>query len=240
MRKYFGIAALAATLALGSCATKTNAIVEPVPRAEIRMTSDFSEPAVQRTSFKNDVADISGQMADSLHITRIRTLISRVKLHDMEADSSKADRTFKSTPIILVAGADTTRGITTQPIAPGHYDAVKLHIHKLTESDARMVESDTNYRDFTTGERPTMIVEGVVFKKGEAQEFVYKTDVTADVTMQLQPPVRLKDDESGIIALRYDPFVIFKSGVNVLDPRDPVNKPHFDNMLRKSLRALKR
>jgi len=241
MRNFLGIVALAVmTVIWGGCSERGDAMVDVIPGAQLKMIGDFSESTVSRSSSKGEIASVQGETADSLQITRIRTIVSRIKLHEIESDSTDKGRTFKSTPMILVAGADTAYALTAQPVQPGKYDAVKLDIHKLSESDVHMVSGDTNYRDFLENGRATVIVEGRVFKNGATEDFTFYSDATSNLHMKLQPPIRLRDNESGLIALRYDPFMIFKSGATVLDPRDKKNKPHFDKMIKSAIRALKR
>jgi hypothetical protein len=241
---FFGIAALTATLAFTGCDTRADADVHAVamsaPPAEVRLISDFSSPVVDRHNTA-PVAQHIGATADSLHITRIRTLVSAVQFHEMETpDSANALHTFKSAPMLLAADADSANAVITQPFEPGRYDVVKLNIEKMSDNDAMMFAADMAYRDFIAPERPTMIIKGKVFKNGVAENFTYTTDATASIDMELRPPIRLNREESGLILLRFDPYMIFKSGATVLDPRDAANKPHFDRMVQNSLRALKR
>jgi hypothetical protein len=239
MKKYIAIAAISA-FTLGACSENTSDVDSSQP--QVRLVGEMSSSNVSRSVLKGggDVGLAAGETVDSLRITRIKTLISRIKLHRSASDST-GDRDFKSAPVIIVAAPDTTYSISTQPIPAGTYDKVKFEFHKLSGSEVSQYQNDTNFRDFSGSDRATFIIEGVLYKDGAAQNFTFKSDATANLTLNIEPALTLTEGTTTTLALRYDPFTIFKiNGEGVLDPRDSKNEGHIDNMIKNAIRAIKK
>ncbi|HYF04330.1 MAG TPA: hypothetical protein VEC36_13185 [Patescibacteria group bacterium] len=239
MKKYFAITALAASLSLGACSESTTDVNSSQP--QLRLTSEMSTAHVSGTTLKSggDIGFSEGATVDSLRITAVRTLISRIKLHRDKEDST-GDRDFKSQPVILTARADTSYVVTTQAIPAGTYDKVKFEFHKLSSSEANNVANDTNFRYFTQPDRATFVIEGILYKNGTPENFTYRSDATANLNLNIQPALTISEGTTATVALRYDPLMIFKTGQQILDPRDSKNESHIDNMIKNAIKALKK
>ncbi len=241
MKKYLALAALAATVGFSACSEDTSDVTN-TSQGQVRLVGEISNSNVSMVFLKEggDVGLAEGALVDSLKITRIKTLISRIKLHRDKEDSVTGDRDFKTAPILLIATKDTSYVVTTQPIPPGTYDKIKFEFHKFSGSEAVEFQNDTNYRDFTGAKGATFVIEGVLYKNGVAENFTYISDATANLSVKIEPSITLAEGTTATLALRYDPFTIFKMGGEVLDPRDSKNESHIDKMIKEAIRAIKK
>ncbi|MES2767438.1 MAG: hypothetical protein V4642_16300 [Bacteroidota bacterium] len=241
MKKYLALAAVVATVGFSACSENTSDVTN-TSQGQVRLVGEISNSNVSMAFLKGD-GDVSfseGATVDSLTITSVKTLVSRIKLHRDKEDTVTGDRDFKTAPILLIAKRDTSYAITTQPIPPGTYDKIKFEFHKFSGSEKTEFQNDTNYRDFTGAKSATFIIEGVLYKNGVAENFKYISDATANLSLKIEPSITLAEGTTTTVAVRYDPFTIFKTNGEVLDPRDTKNASHIDNMIKAAIRAIKK
>lgn len=210
-------------------------------QATVTMRGELAKSSVGMTVRKDDgrITLGSGVTADSLKISRVRILISELKLHRDKADTTTGDNTVKVGPILMTIDSAGTRTFTTGTVPAGSYDKVKFEFHRFSSSEVANYLNDTNFADFVTNERSTFVIEGMVYNDGQATPFEYKSDATANLSLKFDTPIDLTAGGSATIVVVVDPVAVFKDG-QVLDPRDPSNESKIDNGIKSAIKALKR
>jgi len=215
---------------------------------------------------QNSIADHWGTTADSVVITRARIVISAMKMHlvgaiddsdeDEDVDNDKGhdhdkdhdkdrhgdwdDGTIMAGPFIAEFDASGERIVSTVIIPAGVYDRIKFEIHKLNENEDASLLNDPLFGDFVNGGRYTVLVDGISFVNGVGYPFTYRSSLTANVQLFLDPPAVFDSLQVYDLRLVFDPIVVFgMPGMRPLDPRDPDNHGIIDGMIKNSIRALR-
>jgi len=211
---------------------------------------------------QNSIADHWGTTADSVVITRARIVISAMKMHlvgaldddedgnnqgrDHEKDHDKDrhgdwdDGTIMAGPFIAEFDATGEKIVSTVIIPAGVYDRIKFEIHKLNENEDASFLNDPLFGDFVNGGRYTVLIDGISFVNGVGYPFTYRSSLTANVQVFLDPPAVFDSLQVYDLRLVFDPIVVFgMPGLRPLDPRDPDNHGIIDGMIKSSIRALR-
>lgn len=235
------VCALALSVALSNCSeSPSNPATSQSP--QVQMMSEFSSTTVTASATQKDESGIlaNGEVADSLHITRARILVSRLKLHRANDESETCDKDLKLGPFLITIDSAGQRVVAMDTIPEGNYDKVKFEIHRFSNSEISLYLDDLLYMDFVTNDRYTVLVEGTVYKDGKAYPFTYRSNVTANITLDFDGLFTISSQGLTTLILQMNPVLSFRYGSQVLDPRDPRNKSHVENALRASLRVYKR
>ena len=211
--------------------------------ATVAMKGELEAASVSATRQKDDATvtlSAPGAEVDSLKVSRVRILVSEIKLHRSNEDTVAGDKTVKTAPVLITIDSAGSRTFTTATIPAGSYDKVKFEFHRFASSETAQYLNDTNYRDFVTNDRWTFIVDGMVYNDGVAAPFTYRSDVTANLSLKFEPSIALAEGSSTSIVLVVDPVAVFMSGSKVLDPRDGQNESEIDKGIKEAIKALKR
>ncbi|MFI5264176.1 MAG: hypothetical protein ACHQM6_06650 [Candidatus Kapaibacterium sp.] len=150
------------------------------------------------------------------------------------------DGTLRVGPLVAEFNDSGEKILSEVTIPSGTYDKVKFEIHKLNENDDPALLNDSLFGDFVNGGRYTFIVEGISYVNGVGYPFDFKSSITANVSIDLNPPVLLDSTHHYDLRLVFDPKIVFSTpGTKPLDPRDPDNQEAIEQMLRQSIRLLK-
>jgi hypothetical protein len=225
------VAGMVSTVLLGACTdeTLTNDQVNVTMQAELEGGAGV-----------NKMVALSGAEADSLKISRVRILISELKLHRDKEDSIAGDKTVKTGPMMITIDSSGTRTFGTGTIPAGSYDKLKFEFHRFSQSEVAQYLSDTTFADFVTNDRYTFIFDGTVYTNGQAFPFSYHSDATANLSLKFDPAIALVGGSTVVIVVQVDPDAILKDGGKVLDPRDGSNESKIDNAIKSAIKALKR
>ncbi len=175
---------------------------------------------------------------DSLRIDSVRVLIRRLKLHAAGEDTSAGGRDIKVGPAVALFG-EQPQLLSAADIPAGTYRWLKLEFHRFSDSEASRYATDTLFQDFAAPDRPSVIIAGVVFVGDSAVPFVYRSQLTANVSLALDPPASVGTAELVRLLVRFEPLQAFLEGNTVLDPRDPRFRSTIETKLRSALKALK-
>jgi hypothetical protein len=211
-------------------------------QATVSMRGELAGSAVGMTVRKDDASRnmaSSGVTADSLRISRVRVLISELKLHRDKEDTLAGDKNVKIGPMMITIDSAGARVFATGTVPPGSYDKLKFEFHRFSSSETGQYLNDTNFAAFVTNERSTFVIDGTVYNNGVAAPFEYKSDVTANLEFKFDNVLDMVAGSNTVIAVVVDPVMIFKDG-RVLDPRDPANESKIDNAIKSAIKALKR
>lgn len=235
------ICALALAIVLTSCSdSSSNPATGKSP--QVQMMAEFSSTSVTSSKTSKIETGIlaNGEVADSLHITRARILVSRLQLHRANDDSPYSDRNVKVGPFIITIDSAGQRLVATDTIPEGNYDKLKFEIHRFSNSEISLYLDDLLYMDFVTTDRYTLLVDGVVYKEGKQYPFTYRSNVTANMIIDFGNFFSISSDAITTLVLQMDPAISFRYGSQVLDPRDPRNQSHIEAALRASVRMYKK
>jgi len=213
---------------------------EPANTATVAMTAETEGSVASGAFRKHSGSPASGIVADSVEITRVRFLLSRVKLH-VEGNDTLKDGDIKTGPFVLEFTPGLSRVFTTATIPSGTYEKIKFEIHKFPSSIDQTYLNDPVFTDFVTSERSTVIIEGRVWS-GQISipvNFVYKSDITANLETKFPGLITLDAGSTSTIAMIFSPLLAFKAS-SVLDPRDPDNANDIDNYLKSAIKSLKK
>jgi hypothetical protein len=135
--------AMASTVLLGACTddTITNDQVNVTMKAELEGGAAL-----------NKMVALSGTEADSLKISRVRILISELKLHRDKEDTLAGDKTVKTGPMLITIDSTGSRTFSTGTIPAGSYDKLKFEFHRFNNNEVAQYLSDTTFADFVTND----------------------------------------------------------------------------------------
>jgi hypothetical protein len=220
---------------LNGCSTDS-----PSNTSVVTMTAETDGSKATAIYHKNVGSPASGIVADSIEITRVRFLLSTVKLH-VEGNDTLNDGQIKAGPFVLEFTPGFSRVFSTATIPSGTYQKVKFEIHKFPSSIDQTFLNDPIFTDFVTDERSTVIIEGRVWSAHIATptNFVYKSHITANLEAAFPGVITLDAGSTPTIALLFSPALAFKSS-SVLDPRDPDNAKDIDAFLKTAIKSLKK
>lgn len=204
-------------------------------QAAVTMEAELTARSVHGTE-GGATASASGGI-DSLAITRVRILISRLTLREHRDDSTAADREMKSGPILLAIDGPGGRTFTTGTVAPGTCDRIDFEFHRFGSGEMATFLDDTAFGAFVTRERNSLIVDGHIYSHGLVSDFTYRSGAVRNVSLDLDPPVSISAGSLTTIVLRLDPTVAFLENGRLLDPRDPHGSGRIDLGLARALRA---
>ena len=212
----------------------------PADTATVSMVAE-TEGSVASAAFrKQPNSPAAGAIADSIEITRVRYLLSRVKLH-VEGNDTLKDANIKTGPFIIEFTPGLSKVFTTATIPAGSYEKIKFEIHKFPSSIDQTYLNDPVFSDFVTGERSTVIIEGKVWSAQNTTptNFVFKSDITANLEAKFPGNITLDAGSTTTLAMIFSPILAFKAS-SVLDPRDPANANDIDNYLKSAIKSLKK
>ncbi len=230
-----GFAAITAVVMAACSDSPTNS-----DQAAVTMQAEIASPVVTSTATKQTAIAGGGATVDSLRVTRVRILVSELKLHRDKEDDINGDHNVKVGPMMLQADASGARVFATGAIPPGSYDKIKFEFHRFSTNEVAQYLADSVFADFVTDQRSTVVIDGIAYVDGRAWPFTYKSDVTANLTLKFESVVALSTSGANTIVIVVDPALIFKSSGRCMDPRDSGNHGSIDNYLRNAIKVIKR
>ncbi len=236
--KMYALAALAVGLFVIGCSSDDTTS----PNGNVSVESSIESPTVSMFSTPGD--RVQGRsMVDSITVTRVRVLVSRMILRpDGKSDNdSSADCKVKTEPFVYIADSTGTKVVASASVPNGSYDRIKYEIHRFSSSEVPSYLNDTIFRDFVTNDRYTVIIEGTLVRDGSArQPFVYRSDATANVKVNFAPSLTVSDGTPATLSLRFNAANVFRDGSDLLDPEDGKNESKIDNNIKAAFKANKK
>lgn len=168
---------------------------------------------------KSSTPEIAGFGIDSVKITSFSFLISRIMLFKVQgSDSGRVVVTEPAVFMVDSAGHSTTLAEDTIP--DGEYSKMKVEIHRFTPNEASIYASNSTFADFTTPERYTMVIKGVVYKPGSTTYFTYKGRYTENLFVSFDPYLEVSDGTVSEVALSIKSRWFFHRNGIFLNPFD--------------------
>ncbi|MBS1562306.1 MAG: hypothetical protein JSS89_11930 [Bacteroidetes bacterium] len=211
---------LVGALAIGMMSCKSS--TSPAGEGSLSMETSIPTATVQSMTIKGEHAEALN--CDSVRVSRVRLLLSRIKLQAINDDSGTGGRDVKAGPAVITfeRGKITSVFATTVPV--GKYDRIKLESHRLTPPEVIKWSGDAVFGDFATTDRPTVIIEGTVWNGGVATDFVQTSDNTENLTIKAEPYFEITESTATSLKFDFDAVEWLKVGGKIRDPRDGDNK----------------
>ncbi|MDA3844729.1 MAG: hypothetical protein PF588_10225 [Candidatus Kapabacteria bacterium] len=214
---------------------------EPENLATVNITTEMNSDGIQISLKESKEAFIQKSEVDSVHVSAVRILLSRIKFHQTKEADEEKNEDFKAGPFVFV-GDESGAGfnMVSGQIAPGNYEKIKFEIHRFGPNETAQYANDDMFKGFATEERYTVVIEGTSFKGGDSVEFTYYGDPTANLSLKFEPALECTEDTESNIFLHVDPLDLFCSGESVADPMDSSNKNVIDNLIKSAIKAIKK
>lgn len=207
-----------------------------IPEPNFVIEAGLTNPNLVEVRKPFDKVD-KGETVVGLSLRRVRVLVSRIVLHSEQDSAGKDDRTVRTGPFIYEADSLGTRVVSSVSVTPGTYDRLKFEIHRFSSSETAAFENDAAFRDFVTGDRYSVIIEGYVIRKTGASPFVYRSDVTENLKLEYSPALVIGEGAITSSTLKFDVATAFRDDTDILDPADSKNETLLDNGIKRAFRA---
>lgn len=232
------VATVAVSFMLSACSDST----DPGNTGTVKMEARLSTTSVSAALLDEKVAHVLGAEVDSIALSRVRILVTRLKMQEKGGDDStgNGDRDIRVGPMVIDATADSISVFATEPIPAGTYDKIKFEFHRFNASQIAEYLNDAIFGPFVVDDRWTVIVDGTVYESGTMHPFTYRSDITANLSLKFPNQIQVQDGETVTVIVEIDPLEIFKQGNGVLDPRDGSNESKIDNAIKSAIKALKK
>jgi hypothetical protein len=235
-------ALMVAGIGMSSCSDSTSAD----GTANVQMSAEMDQGGVGALAAIKGGAKTSaaGNEVDSIYVTRIRLLISNLKMHqgnDADSANTEKDRTVKVGPFLVQYDSAGSHVFTNASVPAGSYDRIKFEFHKLTNSEKDTYLNDPLFQDFVTDDRYTVIIDGWVWDEGVMSQFTYRSKATDNLQVRFDPDLVLAEGTTTNLALQFSPKAVFKKGSNMpLDPRDGSNHSEMEKAIKDAFKMLKK
>jgi hypothetical protein len=207
-----------------------------IPEPNFVLESGLISPILVQANKPSDKVE-KGETVVGLSVRRVRVLVSRIILHNDADSSGTDDRNVKTGPFIYEADSLGTRVISSVNVAPGAYDRLKFEVHRFSSSEVPAFESDAAYKDFVTGDRYSVIIEGYVIRKTGSVPFTFKSNVTSNIKLEYSPALVIGSTGVTSSTLKFDVATAFKDGADIFDPDDEKNRSEIENGIKEAFRA---
>ncbi|MCX7736702.1 MAG: hypothetical protein N2319_08300 [Candidatus Kapabacteria bacterium] len=236
MKRIFVLTFFAIIFTVFSCSESTT----PSKNAQVTIVSELSTPTVKKILKDIDFDVITANQVDSIKISRIRILMSRLKLF-LDKEDTNQGREIKAGPFIYEVTASGNMFVLAEASIPvGIYDKIKFEFHRFSSTEAAQFLNHPVFKDFATDDRYSVIIDGVSYKSDTPTNFTYRATTTANLLLKFSPSLNLTEDSKTTISLQIDPNEFFKKSGDIIDPSDPRNANDIDNAIQKSIKALKK
>jgi hypothetical protein len=242
--KFGKVALLGAVLATGVGISGCSDSASTDGTANVAMSAEMEQGGAVSIMAEKGGAKTAGNEVDSLQITRVRLLISNLKMHqgnDDDSANTEKDRTVKVGPFLVQYDSLGSHVFTNSTVPAGTYDRIKFEFHKLTNSEKETYLNDPLFQDFVTDDRYTVIINGWVWDQGVKSFFTYRSKATDNLQMRFDPDLVLAEGTTTNLALQFAPKAVFKKGSgSPLDPRDESNHSEMEKAIKDAIKVLKK
>lgn len=228
--------ALIAFIMIASCSDSSSPSEEP----NVKIIGEIGTHYVTMINKNIDNDQLQSNEVDSIKIIRVRILMSRMMLF-LKNDNSTLGEVIKTEPFVYdisLTGGESVLGSGDVP--EGQYQKIKMEIHKFNSSEILQYSNDGTFMDFATIERNTILIEGITYLNGNPSTFTFKSDAVANLTLELEPALELKNGSNTTIAVKIDPNFFFKKWESILDPNDINNKNDIESAIVNTIKAMKK
>lgn len=213
----------------------------PSNQANVKITGEIAAVLVSEAGLKEQLPNIQLNEVDSIKISRVRILMTELKLYKSSEDSSGDGKVLKSGPFVFdVSPSGVLIELANGSVVPGIYDKIKLEFHRFSSNETNKYTSDPVFKDFATNDRYSVIIEGKYYKSNIPTDFSFKAQTTANVLLKFNSAIDLTDGSTTTFAVQTDPNLFFKKGTSILDPTAAKNFNDIENAIKSTLKSVKK
>lgn len=239
MKNIINIISLVMVIALLVACSET----EPSGNPSVKVVGQMSDNVASSSTIKQKSPDLQIGTIDSIKIKECRILISRLILHSNTTvgDSAEGDNLIKAGPFLFKLDS-TGRSFTiaSGTVPAGNYDKIKFELHRFSSSELSQYQNSSEFSDFATSERYSVIIKGEIYESGTIEDFTFNGTVTANLTLNFESVLVLSEGENYTVALNLDPNLVFLSGNIILDPLNFMDSNNIEINIRSAFRAIKK
>lgn len=213
-----------------SCSNDPFAVDDPVIRFGAELLQPFVLPAP---------GTLPGKV-DSLVVSRVRMLVRHVQLHHEGNDTTSGYEALLTAPSVLTASTPWVAIAQLPGFPTGTYNAVRCDLYRLSDAEAQQYTGHPDFGDFAGIERYSVIIEGTVYKGGEAVPFRFATDPAQQLWLPIDSPLGVPRGSTTDLALSVRIPTLFLTGEGIVDPTQTANKAFIETKLFEALRAAKK
>jgi hypothetical protein len=228
--------AIISVMVIAGCSESTT----PVSAPTVNIVGELSTPLVNGIPIIKNEDQIQVNEVDSIKITRIRILMSEMKLfHDTE--DTNEGRIMKTGPFVYdMDGSGELLQLCSATVPPGVYDKIKFEFHRFNSNEENQYKMDPICMDFATTDRYSMLIVGISYKNNIPTSFIFKSQATANLTLKFEPYLDLSENSNTTISIQLNPNLFFKKGSSIIDPNNPKNANDIENAIKSTINALKK
>jgi hypothetical protein len=227
-----------ALVALASCSDTTTSPDPATGNIRIEAaTTTSTVPFGKGAAVSEENGIQQGATVDSLRITGLKLMVSEIKLFR----SGGGEEKVKTGPALLTIDQTGARAVITGTVPTGTFNKINFKFHRLNDQEVLPFAGNADFADFITGDRHTIIVEGIAYDKGQSFPFRYGSKVEEDLKFDMADFGTTQNGVT-VIVLQLDPVAVFKDKDTrqVMDPRDTENANRIDDAIKAALNALRK
>lgn len=208
--------------------------------AKIIIGAEMINPLVNSTIQVVKNGQIQANEVDSIKVTMVRILTSRMKLYRSSEDTTSG-RELKAGPFVYdVDSRGNLVELASGNVPAGNYDKIKLEVHRFSSSELSQYANNAVFSDFATQDRYTIIISGRYYKNNTPTDFIFKSKLDANVLLKYEPAINLPEGTTTTISIQIDPKQIFIRDGSILNPTDAKNTNDIENALLSRLQSVRK
>lgn len=203
-----------------------------------RFQAEMTSTTASRSFYWKSQTPQQGDTVEAVEVTSVRFMISELKLKQKDSIS---EIKVKTGAVVLAVDGSGPQLTTSSTIPNVAYDKVHLKFHRFNDGEAAEYSNNPDFADFTTGDRPTIIIKGNVIVNGASVPFTYASRYEEDLKLDVED-FAVDATSLSVLALALDVSIVFsdKDTGAILDPRDPENANRLDKQIKEALKIVKK
>ncbi len=193
------------------------------------------------------------QAVDSVVLTRARFVLRDLKLKsgtenkdyemdtDVENKNNEKEKDLHKPTVVELNLAGSVQEIAVANLPAGTYNGIKFEIHKVNQTEVNTLPASEQpkFADFLAAPGFSILVEGKVYKNGSNTAFNFKSQIEAEVDINLAKSLVVTPSTTSLnLTLNFNSNGWFKdSAGNLFDPSDPNNLSLINNNIKKYMNA---
>lgn len=212
---------------------------EPQQSGSLSLSSYYSV-APAPTGSRGELRKSPGVLAvDSIRISRARFVLRDIKFKT-QSDSMN----YRTDPFVLELNlAGGVQAIAASDVPFNTYRRIEFDVHRVESPEiSRLPQLEqAKFTEFLAAERYSIIIEGTVYKTGQAQQsFVFRSKIDAKQKVDLSPELVVSEAAPAAnVTMLISSADWFKSSGVLLDPTDPQHESAISENLKSSIRVYK-
>mgnify|MGYP001573229055 FL=1 len=236
MKLQFVLCLAVALIILGTGCDKST---EPKTTGMLSFSSLYSTAPAPAGSLQS-----LGKQAGALAVDSVRINRARFVLRDIKFKTQSDSMNYRTDPFVLeLSLSGAVQSVSALDVPFNTYRRIEFDVHRVESPEiSRLPQSEqAKFTEFLAGERYSIIIEGTVYKTGQApQSFVFQSKINAKQKIDLQPELVVSEAApTANVTMLISSANWFKSSGVFLDPTDAMNEIEITENLKSSIRVYK-